>query len=242
MMKNICFIHIPKCGGTSIRSSMKKSWLNLALNRKVSLNHIASSKAADSLGKEVLAYREELLRYYLFDTNAKYVFGHFRCTAETRMLFRNQWTFVTLIRDPVKRWLSHYFFDKFRQRNIDYNKTDLDIQEYLDSEEGMRNAHMYLRHYTSYQPGNLVSDELVQEAVENITGFDVFGVLEDMPSFARRYKERTGTSLKIKQSNKNPKKGYSLKDISSSVMQRIEEINQYDIRIYNQVKNSLVNV
>ena len=236
---NICFIHIPKCGGTSIRSSMKKSWINQLLNRKVSLNHIASSKAADSLGKDVLAFREDLLRYYLFDTKAKFVFGHFRCTADTRDLFQNQWTFVTLIRDPVKRWLSHYFFDKFRQKNIDYNKTNLELEEYLHSQEGLRNAHMYLRHYTSYQPGDPANDNLVQEAVENIRNFDVFGVLEDMPSFASTYRQHTGTSLKIITSNKNPKKGYDKDKISASLMQKIEEINQYDIKIYQQVKDIL---
>ncbi len=239
MKKNICFIHIPKCGGTSIRSSMKKSWLNLALNRKVSLNHIASSKAADSLGKEVLAYREELLRYYLYDTKAKYVFGHFKCTSQTRNLFQDDWTFVTLIRDPVKRWLSHYFFDKFREKNIDYNKTSLDLEEYLHSEEGKRNANMFLRHFSSYQPGMKVQDDFVEEAIDNIRNFDVFGVLEDMTSFAKSYRVSTGVSLNIGKSNKNPKKGYDQDAIPSALMQQIEEYNQHDTIIYQQIKNSL---
>ena len=241
MKEKICFIHIPKCGGTSIRSSMKKNWLNLLVNQKISLNHIASTKAADSLGKEVLAFREDLLRFYLFDNKAKYVFGHFRCTSETRNIFQEQWTFVTLIRDPVKRWLSHYFFDKFREKNVDYNKTNLALEEYLHSEEGKRNAQMFLRHYTSFQPGSEVTGDIVKEAVDNILKFDVFGVLEDMSGFAKRYQAATGVSLKIRKSNKNPKKDYQKREIPPSLMQQIEAYNQHDIEIYNQVKDILKN-
>jgi hypothetical protein len=216
---------------------MKKNWFHQVMNQKVSLNHIASSKAADSLDRDVLAFREDLLRYYLFDTKAKYVFGHFRCTASTRNLFQNQWTFVTLIRDPVKRWLSHYFFDKFRQKNIDYNRTNLDLEEYLYSDEGLRNARMYLRHFTSYQPGATLHDDLVTEAINNIQKFDAYGILEDMPSFANAYHSCTGTTLKIVKSNKNPKRGYDKDKIPASLMQKIEEINQHDMKIYQQIAN-----
>ncbi len=231
-LKKTSGIHIPKCGGTSIKSSMKKSWVNQVLNQKISLNHIASSKAAALLERDVLAFREDLLRYYLYDTKAKYIFGHFRCTAPTRNLFQSLWTFVTLIRDTVKRWLSHYFFDKFKQKNIDYNKTNLELEAYLNSDEGLCNATMYLRHFTSYQPGDTPNDNLVAEAIDNIQKFDVYGILEDMPSFTKANQHCTGTNLKIIKSNKNPKRGYGKDNIPASLVQEIEEINQYHKKIY----------
>lgn len=240
-MKNICFIHIPKCGGTSIRSSIKKNWLNIFLNRKLSLNHVASSKAAESLNVDVLAFREQLLRFYLYDPQHKFVFGHFRCTSETRQLFQENWSFVTLIRDPVKRWLSHYYFDKFRTTNVSYNKTDLGLEKYLNSEEGIRNARMFIRHYTDYVPGAVLREGLVEEAVENIKGFDVYGILEDMHSFAKSYKTVTGSSLKVRESNKNPKRGYDQDNIPQELMDQIIELNKYDINIYERIKSSLKN-
>jgi hypothetical protein len=209
------------------------------MNRKLSLNHIASSKAAESLGKDVLAFREELLRFYLFDPGYKYVFGHFRCTSTTREIFQENWSFVTLIRDPVKRWLSHYYFDKFRTSNVSYNKTNLDLEQYLNSAEGLQNANMYLRHFTGFVPGDPLRENLVVEAVENIQSFDAFGILEEMQLFARSYKALTGYTLKIRTSNKNPKRGYDNNNISTELMDRIKAINQYDIRIYERIKTSL---
>lgn len=238
-MKNICFVHIPKCGGTSIRSGMKRSWLNLVINRKTSLDHPASALAAESYGKDILTYREELLRYFLFGNSSKYVFGHFKCTDETRRLFQENWYFITLLRDPVKRWLSHYYFDRYRTRNVHYNTSDLPIDRYLASKEGLQNARIYARHFSNYKIGEEITSQHVSDAVENILGFDVYGILENLESFAKNYKSKTGVSLKIKNKNKNPKKNYVRESISNELQQRVVELCQYDLQIYNQIKSRL---
>lgn len=240
-MKNICFIHIPKCGGTSIRSSMKKNWLNLILNRKVSLDHIASSKAAESMGQDVLVFREELLRFYLFGDKSRYVFGHFRCTGQTRELFQDQWNFITLIRDPVKRWLSHYYFDRYRQENIDYNKHDLDLEDYINSDEGVRNARMYARHFSSYIYGQDIGEHHVAEAINNILKFDVYGVLEHLDLFAKEYGKKVGKKLKIQVTNKNPKQDYKKRPIPDELMNKVLELCKYDISIYQKIRSSIQN-
>lgn len=114
--------------------------------------------------------------------------------------------FITLIRNPVKRWLSHYYFDRHRDTNVNYNKTDLGIHDYLKSKEGLKNARLYLRHFSNYIYGDQITSEHVESAVHNILKFDVYGILERMDWFIEDYKSLTGIRLKQLVRNTNPKK------------------------------------
>jgi len=78
----------------------------------------------------------------------------------------------------VKRWFSHYNFYRYRNKNVLYNKTDLGVEDYLNSTEGLQNARMYTRHFFSYSIGDEILKEHVTEAAKNILQFDVYGILE----------------------------------------------------------------
>lgn len=233
---------MPKCGGTSIRSSMKKNWINILKTGKISLDHVATATAAQKLGKDILSYREEILPYFLSNTNNdRYILGHFRCTSRTRELFQDQWNFVTFIRDPLKRWYSHYYFDRYREKNLDYKKTDKELEEYLESAEGLQNARLYLRHFTDYVIGDDISEELIDSAVTNILNFDVYGILEKMDWFVQDYESKIGIKLNVPVRNTNPKSNYNKKPFSDENKLRVKELCQYDIQIYDRVKIALEN-
>ena len=239
-MRNICFIHIPKCGGTSIRASMNKDWLGALKRNQINLDHPASAIAAEKLNLDILSYREYLLNYFLASDTNKYVMGHFKCTKETRSRYQDTWQFITLIRDPVKRWYSHYYFDRYREKNLKYKKTDLELATYLDSVEGHQNARLYTRHFSEFVNGrDEISMEHAETAIENILGFDVYGILENLDAFNDSYHKSTGVKLKIPYKNKNPKKGYRKAEISEELVQRIEELWKEDKRIYSAVKSAI---
>jgi len=237
-MEKICFIHIPKCGGTSIRSSIKKNWLRNLINQGISLDSPASTKAARALGKDVLSYREGLLMYLLMSKN-NYVFGHFKCTESTRKLFGDKWKFITLIRDPVKRWFSHYHFDRYRDEKK-MMKTEMSMLEYLNTREGQQNSVMYVRHFSSCYDANNITSEHVDEAIRNILEFDVYGILERNDLFVKHYREKTNINLRIPYKNKNPKKNYTEQRIPQEIIDRVSEMCSYDMTIYQNVKSAVL--
>ena len=74
----ICFIHIPKCAGTSFSHAILEhyGWSP----RSHGLDAVAASRAADVLGKDHLNYRRELILYLMASLERErfgFLTGHF---------------------------------------------------------------------------------------------------------------------------------------------------------------------
>lgn len=92
----------------------------------------------------------------------------------------------------------------------------------------------YVRRLTEgISPTNASSDEGVKQAIENLNKFALVGILEKMDIFARDYQSLFGTKLVIEHSNKNPVSKFQQKEqITDEIRQRVEEICQPNIRVY----------
>jgi Sulfotransferase family len=87
--RRVCFLHVPKTGGTS---------LHLWLVRRFNERHVCPARDA----RELLQYsRNALRRYRLFS-------GHFAFGFRTERYVGKPLAYVTLVREPVAQFLSHY--------------------------------------------------------------------------------------------------------------------------------------
>lgn len=101
MAKNcIIFPHIPKCGGTSLKAQIENSELETYFDYDRPPRDIAGhDPACDRRNREAA-----LLDFGAFDL----VFGHFPVHRYEREHYR----YITLLRDPLERAASHYFYWK----------------------------------------------------------------------------------------------------------------------------------
>ena len=113
--KNIFFLHQPKCGGTSINNAIRSCYRNSQI---MHLNNDACIRAADLLGRDLDDYRRDLLLYHLMHKKIRYLSGHFAYSKKAYDACGDQWHFVTVLRHPVERWFSHYFFNKHRRFSV----------------------------------------------------------------------------------------------------------------------------
>lgn len=138
-MKKIIYHHIPKCAGMSLVMGLAISYYPLTLLRYGKkgftgrLNARAAHDTAAALDKDDYSLRRELLYYQCAWGDAPFISGHYPFCPKVYADFKNEWDFVTVIRDPVARWYSEYYWNRYKDH--DYKATDKDIEGYFASEE-----------------------------------------------------------------------------------------------------------
>ncbi len=173
--------------------------------------------------------------------------------------------YVTLLRDPIKRIFSLYFFWKYKDKTkpeITDQKDaindgplfakELDIISFLESNEpflqkATTNVQLqYLSSYNWTEFVNLSTNEIDNDVNLNIQHFSVIGIQENIGLFIHQLKRLTGFNLpvKIKQYNNSESEHYFAelpKQIQSKAIALISEKNAEEIQFYKEIKLRLLN-
>lgn len=233
--KKIVFLHIPKCGGTSIGQAIQASygfWECLSRQNFGHLDSAASLKGSRLSGEELMAYREKLLLYFLSNPQYKYISGHFSYSETAVVEFGGEWHFITVLRHPVSKWFSQYFFN--RNKISDHFKIEADLESYVESEEGIALGSDYVRKLTQgFHGTEAASKEAVTQAIENLKKFALVGVLERLDVFARDFRRLFGAKLFLEKKNRNPvSRKKQRQETTEEIRKRVEEICQPDMEVY----------
>ncbi len=205
----LCFIHIAKCGGVSINQAIRRKYLisYSRLNARASLDaariiHGFDDPFADDYAA-VLRFREELLLYEL-EKGQGFVSGHYAFSERAYNRHRERYLFMTVLRDPVSRFLSSYFFNSRKDDDSPWKIQD-SLDAYVRSPEGRRLGVDYVRFLGGVrEDGCYSSDEAFDRARENLRKFSICGVIEDTANLARQLEIQAGLKIAIGQRNRSP--------------------------------------
>lgn len=238
--QKIVFHHVPKCGGMSIAAGLALSYypLRLVLRGKggfhARLNSRAAAEAAALTGREDYSYRRELLAYAMAQADCPFIFGHYPFSEEVHVKHCSNWKFVTLLRDPVQRWFSEYNWNRYKDHA--YGKTELEIEAYLHSAQGRKDARSYVNFFAAASDSTaLASAQEAKHAIANLEKFDVVGKLGDLRDFSQQLKTMTGRKPFFYKRNASPASAaekQSLEPGSESYKQLLELLAA-DIEIYH---------
>lgn len=232
--EKIFFLHIPKCGGTSVDSAIMEAY---AWKSCLRLDSAASRKAASAQDEELMHYRNSLLPYFMEQNGLRYISGHFSFNAKLHSRYSPHWRYVTVLRHPVQKYISQYFYN-LQKTDADHFGIEESLSDFIDTEEGTRLGQDMVQKITGTAevttPGSAEREAQIQLALRNIEKFQLVGILEDLQQFEKDFKKKFGVSILIKKKNRNKRRDD--KQLSHSIRKKIEQHCRPDITLYEHVK------
>jgi hypothetical protein len=252
----IIFIHIPKCAGGSIGSAIRECFLDLNIRNDrslVGINAVGSSNVIKMINQTnypystnddypILRFRENLLLYYMSKESMRYISGHFTYSEIAYQQFLNKFAFVTVLRDPVKRWISSYFYNKYKEGN--HRKINEDIKEYLESHFSKSQGYEYVKFIGgAHKDGDYTSKEAIEKAKKNLHKFKIIGSLEYLDNFNEKFFNSFGFKLKIGKRNRNPKEKFFQESIlNDEIKEVVKNICKPDLEVYQYALNNIIKI
>ncbi|MGM0876129.1 MAG: sulfotransferase family 2 domain-containing protein [Bacillota bacterium] len=218
-LKLLIFMHISKTGGTTMNSIIQRQY------------HPSETKFK--------FFNTSLFEEYIRTTPAKQL-AKLKCTGGhvefRRIPIERPYTYFTMLRDPVDRVISLYYYIKTpKDLNHLYNKTkDMSLEDFIESKD----AKLLLR--TSNEQTRFVSGQIdgLEKAKENLlTEFIAFGLTERFDESLLLMSRKLGWR-NMKYDKKNVTKSRPRKkEIPIDLIKKIEKYNQLDLELYHYAKS-----
>lgn len=237
----IFFLHIEKCGGTAVDEAIRRAYRTLdvtSYENLIKLDSGAAYRASQALGRPTWEYREELARYYFESESTRFITGHFQVSEPLLTDYRDRFAFLTILREPVSKFLSHYFFNRYK--DDDHGRIEVGLADYLDTDRARDICTDYVQLLTGTGDApaeDAHSAERLEQARRTLDKFALVGVLEDLPMFIHAFEDKFGAELDVMSRNRNPaSKNQRRQELTPELEERIREMNAPNIAIYEHAQ------
>jgi hypothetical protein len=234
----VVFHHVPKCGGTSVGRALRKRYILSQATVKpdesfYAFEAFSGRSDRDQMLIDVAALREQMMLYHMYD-DVRCVSLHVPFSDVAYARFNASYKFITILREPVSRFVSHYFWS-YKKPN-DHARIDEDFETFLGTARARRLGASYVEYCSGAPMAPDLSDpELIARAITNLrTRFDVVGRLDDLPGFEASIRDVLGVRIRIGHENKARQPGATRKSVvTPELMARAREVCAPDIAVWN---------
>lgn len=235
-MTSLVYIHVPKCGGTSFGSALRlryfysQATIRLCESRALQQAVFPDAKGLDRIKCE---YRiRDVLLAQLMARRLRCISAHVRYHSELHKSHEAQSHFVTMLRDPVDRFLSHYNY--LQRHHPDQERPD-SLEAFLDTQDAARLASQYLFYFARTLPFETNDlERSVGQAHSALEQFSLIGDLSRPAAFHEALGKLANTPLLVMRRNRAPRPVTRPK---GEMMQRINGLCAADIAIYERAQS-----
>ncbi|WP_323764785.1 sulfotransferase family 2 domain-containing protein [Marinovum sp.] len=222
-MRGIVYIHVPKCGGSSFGAALRLRYALSQATVPLGLGDPTLTGTARILSD--YADREVVLQC-LLERRVRCIAGHVRYSAALHAL--SGYHFVTLLRDPAERFVSHYHY--LQRRHPDPGRA-ASLEAFVETEEARHLATQYLFYFAGDSacppgPGALT------RARRNLARFALIGDLADPGGFARGLRRLTGLPVPILHRNRAPARP----EVAPALWRKICRLTEADRALYDAAR------
>lgn len=211
---DIAYVHIPKCGGTSLLAAISERYAPIERQSFDIVHHYHEARAAhppenrDSWQEIWMQYRQRKFEEYL-KSDKKFVYGHMPITTDLLSSFQSKYRFFTVFRDPTERFISNYIYDKIAGgiRIPDVlppgeSTISAELEIYLASREGHWLARDQLIMIAGMAEDETLEDRaLIDRAKQNLSAFELVGFTDQLDEFERSFADVFGLDINIGRQN-----------------------------------------
>ena len=237
----VFFMHLPKCGGTSVSEAL---YATVPLQKRIGvIDANATRRTAaiihddvDTLHKQhddlensanVYKLREHMLINHMA-WNSPLIHGHVLFSAQADRHFGNRYCYVTVLREPIARTLSNF------ADTVSSGMITGDFDAYLNSPIARAHGLTFLRYFSG--TATLAKSQeatALTKAKENLKRFSVVGFLEDLPKFCDDYQQVLGARPRMRFYNQA--KSAPVRPTPDQ-MQKLTDMLQNEIAFWNYAR------
>jgi len=214
--KLIIFMHIPKTGGTTLNKIFKRSYTE---------NEIYDHVPLEAMSKHFSQLKEDDKK------GIKAISGHHFYGIHD--LFSKPYTYFTMMRNPIERVISLYYFLKTYPGYYEENMRNMSFEEYIDWDPQARNGQI---HQICGQNSQLS----LEKAKENLKVFEVVGITEmfneSLLLLKNKFKWANIEYVKENVTKSRPRIG----EVSTEIIKKIEKNNELDIELFEYIKSDFI--
>jgi Sulfotransferase family len=238
--QRVVFHHVPKCGGTSVGRALRMRYLSSQATVKPEASFQAFKAFSgrtdtDQMMLDVNDLRKQMLLYLMYD-DVRCISTHVPFSHVAHTEFKGSYKFITLLRDPVSRFLSHYNWNRSRPGSHGHVSEDFDT--FLASRRaGMMGTEFVEIFADMPTDTDLKSSEAIDRAVHHLKQFDIVGRLDDLDGFVRDIRQTLGLRVRIGHRNKTSKfdNVVSRASLNQAQLAQVQAICAPDIEVWKRV-------
>ncbi|WP_417208497.1 hypothetical protein [Antarctobacter sp.] len=232
------FHHVPKCGGTSVARALRKR----CILSQATVHPEASFRAfeaftgrhdRDAMLVDVLDLREQMLLYLMY-TDTRCIAAHVGFSETAFARFAGHYKFVTVLREPVARFLSHFAWSHGRHGAHAMIAEPFDA--FLETPRAARMGASYVEYFSGLPDRHdLRSAAAIDRAVKGLHRFDVVGRLDDLARFRTDLKREIGLRPRIGHENRarGPRAGLRPADLTPEQLDRVRALCTPDLAVWD---------
>lgn len=216
--QTVIFLHIPKAAGTTLKHVLQRQYLK---EERLDLHGVSSLEKLDKLSDGE-------------KRSLKLIQGHFPFGVHE--MLPQPSTYITMLRDPVKRVISTYFYAKRTPSHRHYEKINqegISLKDYIASEINpqLNNGQVRLLSGEIDVAFGDCNEQMLEKAKSNLNNyFSIVGTLEHFDKTLIAIGEVLGyDNVFYTKANVSLKKS----EVDSEVIHLIKADNQLDCELYN---------
>jgi hypothetical protein len=225
----LLFLHIPKTAGTSVHNVLHR---HFSKKEQLEINVFAEGKNLENFSKE---YLDEL----------RLVRGHFSF-GEHRVFGDVKFEYTTMLREPVDRCVSHYYYnlaEQDKKKKPGGRRINVSLKELCERGDFLFVDNAQVR-FLSGNPKvaiGSVTREMMEEAWNNLQKhFPVIGIQEQFDAYILMLCDRYELNLPYYRKQRVNKGRKAVAELDEETRRAVAARNILDIELYERVKKKVM--